>query len=312
MSQAKKVFWPISPNESEKKADIRLKNFIEVFSKIQPLEIHPVYVLSSDYFVTSEYFEPIDVQALKENMIAECKSYLNQNFAGVPLQDVVVLENSFSAKGAEVSLFVEYVKEKKPDFVLMSSHGRSGWSRTFLGSFAESFLLHSVTPTILLGPQCEEIEHLQTALMPIQLSESSQKFVENFLDDHRLAFLKKLTLFHKISMVDIEEIAWAPSLYGFGANSSQDLIKKAHKTTTDYFEALLKHPLSEKRLDYKISEKLEAVSDVVVEESRSHDMLVMRTEANTLEANLLGSVTREVVRQSPRPVIVYPHLFKKS
>lgn len=308
MGTIKKIFWPISPTESEPQGDQSLRNFFEIFSQTVELEIHPVYVLGADYYLTSEYFEPIDVTALKDNMRVECQEYL-KNFSGLNFKEPLVLENQFSAKGAEVKLFCDYVDEQKPDFVAMSSHGRSGWSRTFLGSFTESFLLQSKFPTIVLGPRCEKVTELKSALMPVQLSPSSQNFIENFLDDHRLDFLDKLTLFHKISMVDIEEIAWAPSLYGLGQFRSDDVLIKAKETTEKFLSSFLDHPLSQKRIAYKISEDLDAISDVILKEAKSFDLITMRSEAGTFEANIVGSVTRDVIRASSKPVIVYPHRF---
>ncbi len=311
MSETKKILWAMSPTESEPQGDQHLKNLFEVLSKTFSVEIKPVYVLSADYYVTSEYFEPIDVQALKDNMKQECAAYLNQ-FPGKSFTDPVVLENSYSARGAEVRLFQDYVEQEKPDFVVLNSHGRSGWARTFLGSFVESFLLKTKTPTIVLGPKCAEIKSLKKAIMPVQLSESSQKFVEGFLDDHRLSFVEKLVLFHKISMVDIEAIAWAPTLYGLSDFNGVELMDRAKTSAHDYLKSFLDHPLSQKRLEYKVSEKVDAISDVILEEASSadFDLIVMNTEAGTFEANLLGSITRDVIREAQRPVIVYPHLFK--
>ncbi len=311
MSNVKKVIWPISPTDSQEQADQRLAHFFEQFQITGDVEVQPVYVLSAEFIATMEYFEPIDVSALKSNMAGECERYLKEKFAEVKTQPTVILENHFSTQGAEVALFTEYVDKQKPDFVVLATHGRSGWSRTFLGSFSESFLLKTKVPTITIGPECETIQSLNSALMPVQLSESSQKFVEGFLDDHRLAFVEKLTLFHKISMVDVEEIAWAPALYGLTDFSTGDLLKKAKDSTEKYLNAFKDHPLSQKRLDTKISESLDSVCKVVLEEAKNFDLIVMRTESDSLEANLIGSVTRDVIRQATTPVVVYPHLFKK-
>jgi nucleotide-binding universal stress UspA family protein len=307
MSQTKKILWAISPTESDKKMDASTQNFLECFTKAVDTEIQPVYVLSADYFITSEYFEPIDIKGLKNNMLQECQQYISQ-FSGINCKEPMILENNFSARAAEVHFFCEYVEKTKPDFVLMNTHGRKGWARTFIGSFAESFLLKSKVPTILIGPEYQTLSKIDSALMPIQLSESSQKFVEGFLDDHRLSFLKSLTLFHKISMVDVEEIAWAPGLYGLADFSGADLLEKAKETTENYLKAFMDHPLSQKRLSYEISQVLEPIADVIVKEGgkEKYDLTVMRSECGTLEANLLGSVTRDVIRHAKTPVIVYP------
>lgn len=243
-------------------------------------------------------------------MANECAHYLSQKFPKVKTKPALILENNFSSQGAEVALFVDYLEQENPDFVVMATHGRSGWTRTFLGSFAESLLLQSRFPTIMIGPDCGEVKALKSGLMPIPLGESSQRFLEKFLDDHRLAFLEKLTLFHKISMVDIEEVAWAPSLFGLTDFSTGDLLTKAKETTEKYLKAFLDHPLSQKRLNYKISESLEPVADVIVEEAKGYDVTVMETQCGSLEATLIGSVARDVIRRSKNPVVVYPHKFQ--
>ncbi len=310
MSALKKVLWPISPTDSEAEADKKLYQFLKVFRlTLENVELQPIYVLSAQFFATSDYFEPIDVTDLKDNMLKEAEAYLNKNFQGLTFNKPVVIENNFNSQGAEVALLCQYIEQNSPDYVVMTTHGRSGWSRAFLGSFTESLLLKSRVPTILIGPDCEPIKALKTALMPVQLNDSSRNFVEGFLDDHRLAFLENLTLFHKISMVDIEEIAWAPALYGLGNYTGQDIIEKAKQSSESYLKAFLDHPLSQKRLAYKVSEKLGAIGDIIIEEASAFDVTVMRSECGAVEANLLGSVTRDVIRHSKTPVIVYPHLF---
>lgn len=311
MSAKKKVLWPIDPTNSDKVFDKNIKAFIEIYSKKVDVEIQPIHVVSADYFLTSEYFEPIDNEALKTNLRADCEKYL-EAFSDLPIHSPLILDNHYNARGAEISLFNDYVKSYEPDFVLMASHGRKGWARTFIGSFAESFVLASEVPVILFGPQCEPVRSLSRAIMPVDLSSSTQEFLEKFLDDHRLAFLDKIMLFHKISMVDLEDITWAPTLYGLGSYGSLDILKRAQATTEAFLKSFMDHPLAQKRLDYGISEKLEPVSEVVNKEAQTgqFDLIVMRSEAGTLAASLLGSVTRDILRDATKPLIVYPHLYK--
>lgn len=312
MTGKKKILWPIDPTGSEEKTDASLRSFLMALGTSVEIEIQPIHVVSADYFITSEYFEPIDTSALKENMKTACADYLKK-FEGLNLNSALVLDNSYSARGAETRLFLDYCKSYQPDFVILSSHGRQGWSRAFMGSFTENFVLNSEWPVIVIGPNCEKRTEVKSAIMPVELSESSQAFVEKFLDDHRLSFIENLQLFHKISMVDLEDITWAPTLYGLGDFASDDILKKARETTSNFLQSFMDHPLGQKRVTFGISEKLEPVADVVNQEAKNADcdLVVMRSEAGTLAANLLGSVTRDIVRSSPVPVIIYPHLYQK-
>lgn len=53
-------------------------------------------------------------------------------------------------------------------------------------------------------------------------------------------------------------------------------------------------------------------AEVILKEAGKHDLLVMATHGRTgLDAVLLGSVAQEVVRRSPKPILVVPHRVKE-
>lgn len=54
-------------------------------------------------------------------------------------------------------------------------------------------------------------------------------------------------------------------------------------------------------------------AEAILKEAEKHDLLVMATHGRTgLDAVLLGSVTQEVVRRSPKPVLVVPYRAKEA
>ena len=310
MSDFKKLIWPIDPGESTKEMDHAMLKYFKSMSQAYNIEVQPVYVLSAHFFITGEYFQSIDSEILMKTMTKECEDYL-QYFKDYVKNPVHVIDNHYSTNGMEVSLFDGFTKEYQPDFVVMASHSREGWSRGFLGSFTESFLLTSEFPVMVVGKEFDGKGDFNKALMPVELNQSSQKFLEQFLDDHRLSFLQSLTLFHKISMIDLEDISWAPTLYGLSDFNSHDIVKKAYETTQEFFEAFLDHPLSQKRLNYVISDELSSVTESIEKQLSAGDygLLVMRSDSGTLSTNFLGSITRDVIRKSKVPVVIYPHNF---
>lgn len=312
MNKKRKVIWPIHPTDSDLRIDENIVDCLTQLKRQFDFTIQPVSVMSADFFSTSEYFEPVDTQALREHLLQDCQNYIGR-FKDFEFEDIVILENHYASQSGEVAMFANFVDQAKPDFVIMSSHGRKGWSRAFMGSFAESFLVKSTVPVLVVGPKYTKGNNFQSALMPVELSEKSQEFIETFLDHHALEFLNNLTLFHKVSMVDLEDIAWAPTLYGVGGVGADDVVKRAYEKTKKFLESFLIHPLSEKRLSYEISKRIDPLSEVIVERVKENDIgiLVMRSEAGVLSANILGSITREVMRDSSVPVLVYPHACKK-
>ncbi len=311
MSQPIKIIWPIDPTQSHEKADENIHQFLTLLSQQTEFELQPVSVVSADFFVTSEYFEPVDVKALISYVEKECEVYL-KTFKSFNPKPVKILENHFSSHGAQVMILSDYVKQTGADFALISSHGRKGWTRLLVGSFAESFLLQSTVPVFVIGPDYRQPQGLSNALMPVELGVTSQDFIEKFLDHHSLSFLKSITLFHKISMLDLEDIAWAPTLYGIGGYQSDDILKKAHSNTEKFLSSFMDHPLSQKRLKYEISKSLDSIHEVLIAESKKSDvhMIILRSQAGPVAARFLGSVAREVIRSSQVPTLVYPHHYK--
>lgn len=312
MSQTIKVLLPINPSENDEKIEKNLFNFLRNLSETADISIEPVSVMSSNFFTTSEYFEPIDTAVLKMHLRKDCEAFVAKN-PDLPWGEIKLLENNYASQSAEVQVFDDYVQESGADFVVMSSHGRSGWSRAFMGSFTESFLLKSRVPVFVLGPKYIQHDKLSSALMPVELSETSQRFLEIFLDHHALSFVEQLKLYHKVSMVDLEDIAWAPSLYGLGGIGSGEILNKADQTANEYLKSFMNHPLSEKRLSYEVSTRLDALSEVICERAAEEDidLLVMRSESGLLSANILGSVSRQVIREAEVPVVVYPFTCQK-
>ena len=147
MSDKAKIIWPIDPHNSNKELDEKLKDFFKNLGSHVEFEIQPVCVMSSGYAQMGEYFEPVNMSELKGFLAKDCQTYVD-SFPGIHANKTVILENFHSVRSAEIALFDDYVKDQKPDFVVLSSHGRKGWSRTFLGSFTESFLLRTTVPSI--------------------------------------------------------------------------------------------------------------------------------------------------------------------
>jgi nucleotide-binding universal stress UspA family protein len=309
-----KILWPISPSDADFETDKRILHFLNRLKTKTEIEIQPVSVVSAAFFATAHYFEPIDTKALVENIKQDCQSYL-KSFPGIPLNEPLILENQYNSQSAEVHLFTEFSNNYGADMVIMASNGRKGWARHLLGSFTENFLLKSTVPVVVFGPECQDRPNLSQVLLPVELNDSSQHFVEAFIQSTPFAgVVDQINLFHKISMVDLEDITWAPTLYGLGGEESDDVLKRAKSRTLSFVEALSQkfNGQSGVTVDFEISESLDPVAQVLIDmtKDKKTDLLVMRSDAGPVAARILGSVVRSVVREAGVPVMVFPHKFK--
>jgi nucleotide-binding universal stress UspA family protein len=55
----------------------------------------------------------------------------------------------------EATSIIEFAREHGIDFIVMSTHGRSGLGQALLGSVASSVVRHSTVPVIVIGPEVE-------------------------------------------------------------------------------------------------------------------------------------------------------------
>jgi len=60
---------------------------------------------------------------------------------------------AFSEDGAEA--IIEFAREQHVDFVVMSTHGRSGLGQAMLGSVASAVVRHCTVPVVVVGPEVE-------------------------------------------------------------------------------------------------------------------------------------------------------------
>jgi nucleotide-binding universal stress UspA family protein len=100
-------------------------------------------------------FSAVAYNSTLERLTEETEEYLEEKkrvLAGQGVQVTTILK-----LGPPAKRILEAVEESNADLLVMSSHGRSGLSRWFMGSTAEDVMRRSTVPTLLLprDPQPE-------------------------------------------------------------------------------------------------------------------------------------------------------------
>ncbi len=83
------------------------------------------------------------IQSEAENYLSKLADDLKKE--GVAAEAVVV-------SGRPADMILDYANQNQVDLIIMSTHGRSGVSRWFLGSVAEKILRHSLIPVLTVSP----------------------------------------------------------------------------------------------------------------------------------------------------------------
>lgn len=177
------------------------------------------------------------------------------------------------------------------DLIVMSSHGRTGFSRLILGSVSEKVLRTSHTPVLILEEQSQ--------LLPLKRILLTTDFSDNsiYAFEPAAAFAEatgaQIDLVHIVSFEQFETLAQAQ-------NDSRELKVKL-KETADTYLGDLKSQVSTEVIfsDKSVHEEIHRLT-----KSRPYNLVVMATIGRTgLEYMMLGSTASSVMRHVKTAVL---------
>ncbi|GAB5602468.1 universal stress protein [Thermus sp. FJN-A] len=146
----------------------------------------------------------------------------------------------------------------------------------------------------------------QSLLLPTDGSEAAERGVEEGLGlaralKARVAFLYALEPLTKSLLLGPETLPYYQELVEDMRQEGLAALDRATRRAEELGVAFEAHLLEGR------------AAEVILREAEKHDLLVMATHGRTgLDAVLLGSVTQEVVRRSPKPVLVVPYRARGS
>jgi len=92
----------------------------------------------------------IDIVPYMNEIEAVAKSYVDKMVAD--LQKAGLQAQGISTVGRAADTILSYIDQNGVDLVIMSTHGRSGISRWFMGSVADKVVRNSKVPVLLISP----------------------------------------------------------------------------------------------------------------------------------------------------------------
>ena len=226
--------------------------------------------------------------------------------AGVPVTHTVM-------RGAAAQHICAHAADVNADLVVITSHGRTGISRAWLGSVADAVVRHSATPVLMLRPT--DTPHARLAarhsfrriLVPLDGSRLAADALGPALDLARAtgASIVLLRVLQPVPLLipydGTVPFVYQPMVVDDAATeivleeATQKLAALAHRLQDD--EGV---PISaEVVLDSR-------VADAIVHFARGHDIdvIAMSTHGRGASRWLLGSVADKVLRGSELPVLL--------
>jgi nucleotide-binding universal stress UspA family protein len=202
-----------------------------------------------------------------------------------------------------------YAREMDIDMIVMTTHGRSGLSRAWLGSVADGVVRRSGVPVLALRPENEQVDmeaelRPRHVLIPMDGSDLSRGVLDRAVWLGSL-FGARFTLLRVALPVPLIR---AP----FPASSDTEFMEKVVAEQRDWAQRDLSDaaaPLRERNLDVEVAVVSQPVpAAAILEYASTHavDLIAIATHGRGGWSRLaLGSVADKVLRGATMPVLLY-------
>ena len=204
-------------------------------------------------------------------------------------------------------------KNGHADLIVMTTHGRTGLSRAWLGSVADSVMRHSSIPVLMLRPTETSRDRralrqpFAHVLVPLDGSATAADMLSTATDFAR-ANGAKVTLLRVVPPIPILvpldvtlPLAFAPTIPdqpatdAFAAQKQEELLEVARQLREHTDVAVEAHVTVGER-------PAEAINDFAAQ--HGIDVIAMTTQGRGASRLLLGSVADKVLRSSGLPVLL--------
>lgn len=304
MGAIRKLVWAVDVFEGPEQVLEQAAREIRGLMKHGLTEVEAIYVLSPSQLNVSIEFSGPWIKQYKPAAEAALNALIQRlNLEGIARPHVIV--QNFPSSLHAVKALIEQAELSGADAILANTHGRTGFSRLLMGSFAESLLHHSSVPVLILGPK-NAIRPLNQILFPTEFGPYSKDAFR------RAVSLAKdtgasVTLFHAVPH-PIEPIlqsgayllggSWVPVSTYFS-----DETDRARRRAEAWIRWARGQGVRSEVVVDTIGGSV-AESIVKIAERKNIGLIVMEAQSGPVASVLIGSVTRQVVRESGCPVLV--------
>lgn len=91
--------------------------------------------------------------SLRDDLVIAARSYLEPLAAALSAEGIRASVDAMLVSGPIADAIIDFAREKKADLIAMSTHGRTGPSRWFLGSVADRVVRGAGMPVLMVRPE---------------------------------------------------------------------------------------------------------------------------------------------------------------
>ncbi len=304
-----KIIWAIDAFEDHKELNDMMALYLTRLHEKCQAEVEPLYLLRENEIILPTYEVPTwvtDHSHTAEAMFKEVLASYNLPF----LKDPKVIPHTATSHGGTAEALSEYATRAGADLILIGSHGRKGLQRFFLGSFAESLLLQSRVPCLVIGAHVNRLSGINNILFPTEFGEHSKENYQHVLNLAKM-FGAQITLLHAITrpIESLFEVDARPQVFNYDGKMMtleqivEMQIELQSRKAQQWTDWAYKEGVN---ASYIIDNTFKSIDDLITDsvEVNEIDLVVMEAQSGPMSAAILGSNTRNVTRMASCPVYV--------
>jgi len=248
-------------------------------------------------------YEGVSMEAYAEKSAAEQRAYLEEREKEVKAE---LPENRICSallEGYVTEAIERHAREIGARLIIMTTHGRTGVSRAWLGSVADSLVRHSAFPLLVVRPLEDQGQEFPSAsfrhfLVPLDGSGVGETILE---PTKALAGSTdaRLTLLHVVS----PHVTVGARVSPLPSGHLEEKLDKAETYLGNVAQGLREEGLE---VDVKIESHFAPARSILkVAEEEEVDLIALATHGYTgVKRALLGSVADKVLRASQWPLLL--------
>lgn len=298
-----KVIWSVDAFAENQKLQFSTYKTLAKLIPGKNVEIEPVSVLNSQNLtIPASAFSGLGKQyALEsETKLRKWVTSLKDKRLTPP---TLLLQEGYST-GAAVAAFLKHARESQASLIAVGTNNKKGFERFFLGSFAETLILKSDIPVLVVNPRGKVPKKIGRILFPTDFSPPSRKAFERVVALAG-ALKAKVTLYFKFEYMAPDTAALMRATPSFSSYFAADLEAKSKVAATWVQDAAK----SGVKVELILDEKPYYVLDGILKVCRKgkFDLIAMASHSGAISTAFLGSIARQVIRATMLPVwVIHP------
>lgn len=170
-----KVVWAVDAFHESAKTQLRaLQSFLKIKGGGGSAEVQPVAVLHSGDFDPITHTFPRNWHEMSSLALNNLMDTL-EDVERTGVLPARLIKADKPSVAAAVATLIHFALEESASLILVSSRARKGIDRLLLGSFAETLVLRSPVPVLVVNPTSKAHQKLTTILYPTDFSPESKK-----------------------------------------------------------------------------------------------------------------------------------------